>query len=204
MTELLANHVNGRWHTGNGKGSTLLDPVLGTELGRVDSSGIDLPAAFAYARDTGGAALRAMTYAQRAKLQDYIARNSARASTAKQAQSRQKALAKMQPIAAVVEDPTLSFDFPSPEEMKPPLITMDMAAVGYETDKPIHCGELAGLFPEFAPCLGRCRFDDCAHMSEPDCAVRQAVASGAIHPSRYESYRKMYAEAKLIKDWELE
>ena len=68
MTELLANHVNGRWHTGNGKGSTLLDPVLGTELVRVDSSGIDLPAAFAYARDTGGAALRAMTYAQRAKL----------------------------------------------------------------------------------------------------------------------------------------
>ena len=83
------------------------------------------------------AAAKAAQDAQRAKLQDYIARNSARASTAKQAQSRQKALAKMQPIAAVVEDPTLSFDFPSPEEMKPPLITMDMAAVGYETDKPI-------------------------------------------------------------------
>ena len=44
--------------------------------------------------------------AQRAKLQDYIARNSARASTAKQAQSRAKALAKMQPIAAIVEDPS--------------------------------------------------------------------------------------------------
>jgi ATP-binding cassette, subfamily F, member 3 len=83
------------------------------------------------------AAAKAAQDAQRAKLQDYIARNSARASTAKQAQSRQKALARMQPIAALVEDPTLSFDFPSPEEMKPPLITMDMAAVGYEAEKPI-------------------------------------------------------------------
>ncbi|MGS1017880.1 ABC-F family ATP-binding cassette domain-containing protein [Allosphingosinicella humi] len=74
---------------------------------------------------------RAAQAAQRAKLQDYIARNSARASTAKQAQSRAKALAKMQPIASVVEDPTLSFDFPSPSELKPPLVTLDMAAVGY-------------------------------------------------------------------------
>lgn len=83
------------------------------------------------------AAAKAAQDAQRAKLQDYIARNSARASTAKQAQSRQKALARMQPIAALVDDPTLSFDFPNPEEMKPPLITMDMAAVGYEAEKPI-------------------------------------------------------------------
>ncbi len=82
-------------------------------------------------------AAKAAQDAQREKLQDYIARNSARASTAKQAQSRQKALARMQPIAAISEDPTLSFDFPSPDELKPPLVTLDMAAVGYETDKPI-------------------------------------------------------------------
>src|SRR5205085_3842759 len=75
--------------------------------------------------------------AQRAKLQDYIARNSARASTAKQAQSRAKALARMKPIAAIAEDPSLSFDFPSPAELKPPLIALDMAAVGYEEGKPI-------------------------------------------------------------------
>jgi ATP-binding cassette subfamily F protein 3 len=83
------------------------------------------------------AAARAAQDAQRAKLQDYIARNSARASTAKQAQSRQKALAKMQPIAAVVEDPTLSFDFPSPDELKPPMITTDGAAVGYTQGHPV-------------------------------------------------------------------
>jgi ATP-binding cassette subfamily F protein 3 len=70
--------------------------------------------------------------AQRAKLQEYVAKNSARASTAKQAQSRQKALAKMQPIAAAMEDPTLSFVFPSPPELRPPLVTLDMASVGYD------------------------------------------------------------------------
>jgi ATP-binding cassette, subfamily F, member 3 len=77
------------------------------------------------------AAAKAAQDAQRSKLQDYIARNSARASTAKQAQSRAKALAKMQPIAAMAEDPTLAFDFPSPDELKPPLVTLDMASVGY-------------------------------------------------------------------------
>lgn len=83
------------------------------------------------------AAAKAAQDAQRAKLQDYIARNSARASTAKQAQSRVKALARMQPVLAMVEDPTLSFDFPSPDELKPPLITLDMASVGYTEGKPI-------------------------------------------------------------------
>ena len=77
------------------------------------------------------AAAKASQDAQRAKLQDYIARNSARASTAKQAQSRAKALARMQPIATLAEDPSLSFDFPDPDELRPPLITLDMAAVGY-------------------------------------------------------------------------
>ena len=83
------------------------------------------------------ASARAAQETQRAKLQDYIARNSARASTAKQAQSRAKMLQKMQPIAAVAEDPSLSFDFPSPDALKPPLVTLDMAAVGYQANTPI-------------------------------------------------------------------
>ncbi|MFT3978013.1 MAG: ABC-F family ATP-binding cassette domain-containing protein [Sphingomonas bacterium] len=77
------------------------------------------------------AAARANQDAQRAKLQDYIARNSARASTAKQAQSRAKMLAKLQPIAELADDPSLSFDFPDPDPLRPPLITLDHAAVGY-------------------------------------------------------------------------
>ncbi len=76
-------------------------------------------------------AARASQANQRAKLQDYIARNSARASTAKQAQSRAKALSKLQPIAELHEDPSLRFDFPDPTELRPPLITLDMASVGY-------------------------------------------------------------------------
>jgi len=83
------------------------------------------------------AAARAAQETQAAKLRDFVARNSARASTAKQAQSRAKMLEKMQPIAAQLEDPTLSFDFPDPTELRPPLITLDLASVGYTEDKPI-------------------------------------------------------------------
>ena len=83
------------------------------------------------------AAAKASQDAQRARLQDYIARNSARASTAKQAQSRAKMLARMQPIAAMAEDPSLSFVFPSPTELKPPLITLEMASVGYGEANPV-------------------------------------------------------------------
>ncbi len=78
------------------------------------------------------ASAKASQDAQRARLQNYVARNSARASTAKQAQSRAKMLAKMQPITAWIEDPSLSFDFPNPDELRPPLITLDFASVGYD------------------------------------------------------------------------
>ncbi len=77
-----------------------------------------------------GAAARKQT-AEREKLQAFVDRWRAKASKAKQAQSRMKALEKMKPIAAVIDDPTLSFDFPSSPELKPPLITLDMAKAGY-------------------------------------------------------------------------
>ncbi|KUR79965.1 ABC-F family ATP-binding cassette domain-containing protein [Novosphingobium sp. Fuku2-ISO-50] len=87
-------------------------------------------------RAAQAASFAAAQEAQRAKLSDYIARNSARASTARQAQARAKMLARMQPIAALSEDPSLSFDFPDPDELRPPLITLDLASVGYG-DTPI-------------------------------------------------------------------
>lgn len=77
------------------------------------------------------ASARAKQDAMRERLRDYVARNSARASTAKQAQSRAKALARLQPIAELLDDPSLSFDFPQPDELRPPLITLDLASVGY-------------------------------------------------------------------------
>ena len=77
------------------------------------------------------ASSREKQVAQREKLQAFVDRWGAKAHSAKQAQSRVKALSRMEPIAAAIEDPSLSFHFPSPAELKPPLITLDDAAVGY-------------------------------------------------------------------------
>ncbi|MDP9122991.1 MAG: 3,4-dehydroadipyl-CoA semialdehyde dehydrogenase [Pseudomonadota bacterium] len=68
MTELLPNYLAGQWQQGLGAGTALVDPVLGSELVRVDATGLDLPNGFAFARERGGVALRAMTYRQRARL----------------------------------------------------------------------------------------------------------------------------------------
>jgi ribosome biogenesis GTPase len=54
--------------------------------------------------------------------------------------------------------------------------------------------ELDRCFLEFRPLLGECRFADCRHLQEPECAVREAVERGAIGVARYESYRKLYDE----------
>ena len=113
--------------------NSVVDTILHLEAGKITlyPGGYDSFERQRAERAAQIAAAQAAQDAQRARLQDYIARNSARASTAKQAQSRAKMLAKMQPIAALAEDPSLSFDFPSPSQLKPPLITLDMAAVGY-------------------------------------------------------------------------
>jgi len=113
--------------------NNVVDTILHVEGGRVAmySGNYDSFERQRAERAAQLAAAKASQDAQRAKLQEYIAKNSARASTAKQAQSRQKMLAKMQPIASMAEDPTLSFEFPSPDELKPPLITLDLATVGY-------------------------------------------------------------------------
>ena len=119
--------------------NNVVDHILHLEGGQVTlySGGYDSFERQRAERAAQLAAAKASQDAQRAKLQDYVARNSARASTAKQAQSRAKALARMQPIAAMAEDPTLSFDFPSPDELKPPLVTLDLASVGYTEGNPI-------------------------------------------------------------------
>lgn len=68
MSELLLNHLGGRPQAGQGRGTPLIDPVLGTELARIDASGLDLAAGFAFAREQAAPALRALTYAQRAAM----------------------------------------------------------------------------------------------------------------------------------------
>jgi ribosome biogenesis GTPase / thiamine phosphate phosphatase len=46
-------------------------------------------------------------------------------------------------------------------------------------------------FPEFAPALGHCRFLDCRHLAEPDCAVQALVDAGLLAPDRYAFYRSL-------------
>lgn len=77
------------------------------------------------------ASAREKQIAERGKLESFVNRWRYKAHTAKQAQSRIKALERMEPIAAAIDDPSLSFHFPNPSELKPPLITLDDAAVGY-------------------------------------------------------------------------
>jgi len=68
MTELLPNLLAGRWQNGSGPGVALTDPVLGHDLVRVDATGLDLAAGFAFAREQGRTALQALSYKERAAL----------------------------------------------------------------------------------------------------------------------------------------
>lgn len=52
--------------------------------------------------------------------------------------------------------------------------------------------ELAHFFPEFRDLLGQCRFHNCLHINEPQCAVKNAVDEGEIYLSRYLSYLSMF------------
>ncbi len=69
--------------------------------------------------------------AQRAHMQAFVDRFRAKATKARQAQSRLKALAKLPVIDAVVEDAASSFSFPEPEELPPPILSIEKADAGY-------------------------------------------------------------------------
>ena len=58
-------------------------------------------------------------------------------------------------------------------------------------------------FPDFGKFIGQCRFDNCAHRKEPGCAVRAALETGEIEPTRYDSYLRLYEKASQINLWEL-
>src|SRR5512137_517237 len=53
--------------------------------------------------------------------------------------------------------------------------------------------ELDGYFPEIAPLVSTCQFNNCSHKSEPGCAVRKAVETGQVSPLRYDSYLRLRA-----------
>jgi ribosome biogenesis GTPase / thiamine phosphate phosphatase len=82
-------------------------------------------------------------------------------------------------------------------------ILVPLPGGGYVVDTPglrevgmwgLPSAQLDYCFPEFRPVLGECRFQDCRHLSEPDCAVRAALERGEISAARYESYVKLRGE----------
>lgn len=84
---------------------------------------------------------------------------------------------------------------------------------GYVVDTPgfskfdIFAGEkiekeqIQHLFPEIGNFFGNCRFSDCLHIAEPECAVRAAVENGEISQSRYDSYITLLAELEEKQKW---
>ena len=54
---------------------------------------------------------------------------------------------------------------------------------------------VAQTFPEIESLIDLCRFNDCAHLTEPGCAVLAAIAAGGLPAERLESYRKLLGEA---------
>ena len=81
---------------------------------------------------------------------------------------------------------------------------------GYVLDTPgfssveaqdVDLGELAQCFPEIRNVGTDCRFRGCAHIDEPDCAVKDAVLHGIIPVSRYNSYKELYEIQRGKKIW---
>ncbi|MFO1089485.1 MAG: ABC-F family ATP-binding cassette domain-containing protein [Hyphomicrobiales bacterium] len=84
------------------------------------------------------AALRKKQEAQKKHMEAFVERFRYKASKARQAQSRLKALAKLQPIAEVVEDRSVSLHFPNPERaLNPPIIRFEDAVAAYDPARPV-------------------------------------------------------------------
>jgi ATP-binding cassette subfamily F protein 3 len=107
----------------------------------------------AYLRARGAAKARQAAVAkrqesQRRHMQEFVDRFRYKASKARQAQSRLKALAKLEPVALIEEAPPIELHLPEPASLRPPLITLDKASVGYAEDKPVLSGLDLRLDPD--------------------------------------------------------
>jgi ribosome biogenesis GTPase / thiamine phosphate phosphatase len=83
------------------------------------------------------------------------------------------------------------FDIPAAEGGGALIDTPGFTAFGLAH---LSLAQRAAALRDFAPFLGQCRFNDCRHLSEPDCAIRSAVTRGDIDPARYAFYAQLAAE----------
>ncbi len=60
-------------------------------------------------------------------------------------------------------------------------------------------GDLDSAFADIAELADTCRFNDCAHDTEPDCAVQEALESGSLDPDRWASYLKLQRELGALR-----
>jgi ribosome biogenesis GTPase len=59
-------------------------------------------------------------------------------------------------------------------------------------------GDVDEAFADVVELAGECRFSDCAHQTEPDCAIRSAIATGRLEPERLSAYRKLQRELEAV------
>lgn len=65
----------------------------------------------------------------------------------------------------------------------------------------IDCTELQHFYPEFQKYLGKCMYNRCNHVSEPNCAVKDAVDIGEINIERYSRYATYFKNLEKFKEW---
>lgn len=73
---------------------------------------------------------------------------------------------------------------------------IDSPGVRQFSPAPCELSELESYYPDFAPFLGSCKFSNCSHTNEPNCAIKQAVEDGEIAYSRYQSFQRLLEEFK--------
>ncbi|MDF2094595.1 ABC-F family ATP-binding cassette domain-containing protein [Aquibaculum arenosum] len=116
-----------------------VDRILHLEGGKLTlySGGYDIFERTRRERLEHEAAQNARIEAQRRHIQAFVDRFRYKASKARQAQSRIKMLEKLQPSVTLIEDASITLNFPNPEPLAPPILQLEKAAVGYAPGKPV-------------------------------------------------------------------
>lgn len=71
---------------------------------------------------------------------------------------------------------------------------IDSPGVRQFSPAPCSLSELEAMYPDFAPFLGQCKFNNCTHTNEPNCAIKAAVENGDIAFTRYQSFQRLLEE----------